>query len=84
MRKTPVKRGKNGKTVHLEMKSSIHEETKERIIPLPLVDCMYLYRPPTAIGSMLLLNTTISQAPTLITMYIEPCYVFEDGFIVQQ
>ena len=76
--------GENGKTTHLEIKSISPEEMKERIGTLPLVDCTYLYRPPAALGSLLLLNLPIYQAPTLLPMYIVPRYVFEDGFILQQ
>ena len=84
MKKTPVKRKKNRKTIHLEIKSSSNEEMKELIGPLPLVDCTYLSRPPTALGSLILLNVPIRQAPTPLPMYILPRYVFEDAFIVQQ
>ena len=66
------------------MKSSSHEEMKELIGPLPLVDCTYLSLPPTALGYLLLLNVPIRQAPTLLPIYIAPRYVFEDEFIVQQ
>ena len=52
---------------------------KEWIGTLPLVDCMYMALPPTAIGYLLLLNAPISQAPTLLPMYIASRYVFEDG-----
>ena len=81
---TCQERKKNGKMINLEIKSSSPEEMKELIVPLPLVDCTYLARPPTALGSLLLLNVPIRQALTLLPMYITPRYVFEDGFIVQQ
>ena len=77
-------RVKNGKTIHLEIKSSSPEEIKEQIGPLPLVGCTYLSCPATTIGYLLLLNFPIRQAPTLLPMYIAHRYVFEDGFIVQQ
>ena len=66
------------------MKSSSHEEMKERIGPLPLVECMYLSCPSTALGYLLLLYVPICQAPNLLPIYITPRDVFEDGFIVQQ
>ena len=77
-------REKNGKTIHLEIKSSSPEEMKECIGPLPLVECTYLSRPPTALGFLILLNAPILQAPTLPPMYIAFRYVFDDGLIAQQ